>query len=90
MTARPCSSATAAWVAIDASSSLSASVNGVARSATSSPICLPRQRSGWRNACSAAVPSGHAIRPSSSTSAAPVAESASIVVLTIASSDSSR
>ena len=36
------------------------------------------------------APSGQAIAPSSSTSAAPVAESASIVVFTIASSDSSR
>ena len=46
ITARPCSSATAACVAIDASSSRSASVNGVARSATSSPICAaaPAQR----------------------------------------------
>ena len=43
-----------------------------------------------RTACSPGRPSGHAILPSSSTSAAPVAETASIVVLTIASSDSSR
>ena len=62
----------------------------VARSATSSPIWRPRQRSGWRIACASARPSGQAIAPSSSTSAAPVAESASIVVFTIASSDSSR
>ena len=90
ITARPCSSATAACVAIDASSSRSPSLNGDSRSATSSPICRPRQRSGWRTACVDATPSGHAMRPSSSTSAAPVASSASIVVLTIASSDSSR
>ena len=46
MTARPCSSATAAWWAIDASSARSWSVNGVSRSQTSSPIVrlLPAQR----------------------------------------------
>ena len=90
MTARPCSSATAAWCAIDESSWRSSSVNGVSRSATSSPITRRFQRSGVRTAYSPARPSGHAIFPSSSTSAAPVAATASIVVLTIASSDSSR
>ena len=50
--------------------------------ASSAAACAPR-------ACPAR-PSGHAIRPSSSTSAAPVACTASIVVFTIASSDSSR
>src|SRR5271169_2664644 len=48
MTARPCSSATAACWAIDASSSPSAGVNGVGRSATSSPIWRPRQPLRWR------------------------------------------
>src|SRR5581483_911238 len=38
ITARPCSSATAAWWAIDASSARSSSLKGVSRSATSSPI----------------------------------------------------
>ena len=50
----------------------------------------PRQRSGRRTAYAPARPSGQAIFPSSSTSAAPVAPTASIVVFTIASSDSSR
>ena len=90
MTARPCSSATAACDAIDASSAFSSSVNGVSRSHTSSPICRRFQRSGRRTAYAPARPSGHAIFPSSSTSAAPVAPTAAIVVLTIASSDSSR
>ena len=48
------------------------------------------QRSGRRTAYAPARPSGQAIFPSSSTSAAPVACSDSIVVFTIASSDSSR
>src|SRR5581483_245744 len=90
ITARPCSSATAAWWAIDASSARSSSLKGVSRSATSSPIWRRFQRSGVRTACFPARPSGHAILPSSRTSAAPVAETASIVVFTIASSDSSR
>ena len=51
ITARPCSSATAAWWAIDASSSRSSSVNGVSRSQTSSPIWRRFQRSGIRTAC---------------------------------------
>ena len=49
---------------------------------------LPTQRRPHRELTG--PPSGQAIFPSSSTSAAPVAETASIVVLTIASSDSSR
>ena len=59
ITARPCSSATAAWCAIDASSARSSSVNGVSRSATSSPICaaLPAQRRPHR------VLAGAALRP---------------------------
>ena len=60
------------------------------RSQTSSPITRPFQRSGKRIAWSPERPSGHAILPSSRTSAAPVAPTASIVVSTIASSDSSR
>src|SRR6266511_3309518 len=90
MTARPCSSATAACDAIDASSASSSSLNGVSRSQTSSPICRRFQRSGNRTAYVPERPSGHAIFPSSSTSAAPVACTAAIVVFTIASSDSSR
>ena len=43
-----------------------------------------------RTACAPARPSGQAMRPSSSTTAAPVARSDSTVVCTIASSDSSR
>ena len=61
MTARPCSSATAAWCAIEASSCRSSSVNGVSRSQTSSPICRRFQRSGMRTACAPARPSGQAI-----------------------------
>ena len=72
---RPCSRATAAWFAIASSSWRSSSVNGVSRSTTSSPICLPRQRSGSRIAWRPARPSGQAMRPSSSTIAAPVARS---------------
>ena len=90
MTARPCSSATAAWFAIEARSFFSSSENGVSRSQTSSPTSRPFQRSGRRTACAPARPSGHAMRPSSSTSAAPVASTAAIVVWTIAASDSSR
>ena len=71
ITARPCSSATAAWCAIEASSARSSSENGVSRSQTSSPICRPFQRSGVRTACWPARPSGHATLPSSRTSAAP-------------------
>ena len=37
-------------------------MNGVARSATSSPIWRPRQRSGWRIAWASARPSGQAMR----------------------------
>ena len=48
------------------------------------------QRSGSRIACAPGRPSGQAMFPSSRTSAAPVAPTASIVVFTIASSDSSR
>ena len=50
ITARPCSSATAAWWAIASSSARSSSENGVSRSATSSPICapLPAQRRAHR------------------------------------------
>ncbi len=58
MTARPCSSATAAWFAIDASSLLSSVVKGVSRSQTSSPIWRPFQRSGSRTACRPADPLG--------------------------------
>ena len=90
ITARPCSSATAACDAIDASSACSSSVNGVSRSQTSSPICRRFHRSGRRTAYAPARPSGQAMFPSSSTSAAPVARTAAIVVFTIASSDSSR
>ena len=46
MTARPCSSATAAWWAIEPSSARSSGVNGVSRSQTSSPIWRRFQRSG--------------------------------------------
>ena len=51
----------------------SSSVNGVSWSATSSPISRRFQRSGVRTAC---LPArlGHAMRPSSRTSAAPVAD----------------
>ena len=59
ITARPCSRATAAWCAIDASSARSSSVNGVSRSATSSPITRRFQRSGVRTACFARA----ALRP---------------------------
>ena len=90
MSARPCSSATAAWWAIASSSARSSSVKGVSRSQTSSPICRPFHRRGRRTAWIPARPSGHAILPSSRTSAAPLAWRDSIVVLTIASSDSSR
>ena len=90
ITARPCSSATAAWWAIEESRARSSSVNGVSRSATSSPIWRRFQRSAVRTAYAPARPSGQAMRPSSSTSAAPVAPTASIVAFTIASSDSSR
>ena len=57
MTARPCSSAIAAWCAIEASSAASCSVNGVSRSQTSSPICR-RFHSGSRIACLPARPLG--------------------------------
>ena len=90
MTARPCSSATAAWWAIDCRSAWSSAVNGVSRSQTSSPIWRRFQRSGRRTLYAPARPPGQAISPSSSTSAAPVASTAAIVVFTIASSDSSR
>ena len=59
MTARPCSSATAAWCAIASSSCRSSSENGVSRSQTSSPIWRRFQRSGSRTAC---VP-GRPFRP---------------------------
>ena len=52
----------------------------MSRSTTSSPIGRPRQRSGSRTACAPARPSGHAMRPSSRTTAAPVAWSDSTVV----------
>ena len=71
MTARPCSSATAAWCAIDVSSARSCSVKGVSRSQTSSPIARRFQRSGSRIACAPGRPSGQAMFPSSRTSAAP-------------------
>ena len=48
ITARPCSSATAAWCAIASSSASSSAENGVSRSQTSSPICRRFQRSGSR------------------------------------------
>ena len=60
---RPCSSATAAWLAIASSSCRSSSENGVSRSTTSSPIVRPRQRNGSRTACTPARPSGQAIAP---------------------------
>ena len=75
--------------AIDASSARSASVKSVSRSQTSSPISRPFHRSGVRTAKLPARPSGRATAPSSSTSAAPHASTASIVARTIASSDSS-
>ena len=90
MTARPCSSATAAWVAIDASSSPSASVKGVVAvgDELADLPAAPAERLAKR------VRAAHAFGPRD----AAVVEhecgagrlSASIVVLTIASSDSSR
>ena len=61
ITARPCSSATAAWWAIASSSCRSSSENGVSRSQTSSPIWRRFQRSGSRTAWTPERPSGHAI-----------------------------
>ena len=49
ITARPCSSATAAWCAIASRSASSSAENGVSRSQTSSPICRRFQRSGMRH-----------------------------------------
>ena len=56
----------------------------MSRSQTSSPTWRPFQRSGRRTACAPGRPSGQAMRPSSRTSAAPVACTAAIVVSTIA------
>ena len=56
MTARPCSSATAAWWAIASSSARSSSEKGVSRSQTSSPIWRRFQRSGRRTRVRARAP----------------------------------